>query len=126
MAWMGHSMEGRRPGIASPEEINRLRELPPQEADKLFLRLMIEHHRAAIPMAEAVLDETNRPAAEELAGAMVSSQRAEIETMQKILEDMGAPPSRNGSACRWTREKNTPEGTTVNEPAQQKGVELRA
>jgi uncharacterized protein (DUF305 family) len=92
MAWMGHPTEGRMPGMASQEEVNRLRHLPPEEADELFLRLLIEHHRAAIPMAEAVLEETDYPAVEELAGAIVSSQRAELETMQKMLQDMGARP----------------------------------
>jgi uncharacterized protein (DUF305 family) len=92
MVWMGHPTEGRMPGMASPEEVDRLRELPPDEADELFLRLMIEHHRAAIPMAEAILEETDQPAVEELAGAIASSQRAEIETMQAMLKDMGAPP----------------------------------
>ncbi len=92
MAWMGHPTEGRMPGMASPEEVDRLRDLPPEETDELFLRLMIEHHRAAIPMAEAVLEETNQPAVEELAGAIAASQRAEIETMQGMLKDMGAPP----------------------------------
>ena len=92
MTWMGHPTEGRMPGMASPEEVDSLRDLPPEEADELFLRLLIEHHRAAIPMAQAVLDETDQPAVEELAGAIASSQRAEIETMQGMLEDMGAPP----------------------------------
>ena len=92
MAWMGHPTEGRMPGMASSEEVNRLGELPPEEADELFLRLMIEHHRAAIPMSEAVLEQSNHPAVEELAGAIHSSQRAEIETMQAMLQDMGAPP----------------------------------
>ena len=98
MAWMGHPTEGRMPGMASPEEVNRLRELPPQEADVLFLRLMIEHHRAAIPMARTVLEQSNHPAVEELAGAIASSQRAEIETMQAMLQDMGAPPVEDGGA----------------------------
>jgi uncharacterized protein (DUF305 family) len=93
MAWMGHPMEGRMPGMASPEEVNRLGELPPQEADELFLRLMIVHHRAAIPMAEAVLEESDLPAVEELARAIASSQRAEIGTMQEMLQEMGAPPA---------------------------------
>jgi uncharacterized protein (DUF305 family) len=92
MAWMGHPTEGRMPGMASPEEVSRLGELPPQETDELFLRLMIEHHRAAIPMAKSALEETNQPAVEELAGAIASSQRAEIETMQAMLVDMGASP----------------------------------
>jgi uncharacterized protein (DUF305 family) len=91
MAWMGHPTEGRMPGMASPEAVNRLGELPPQEADELFLRLMIEHHRAAIPMSEAVLEQSNHPAVEDLAGAIASSQRAEIKTMQAMLQDMGAP-----------------------------------
>jgi uncharacterized protein (DUF305 family) len=92
MSWMGHPTEGRMPGMASPEEVNRLRELPPQDADELFLRLMIEHHRAAIPMAEAVLEQSSHPAVEELAGAIDSSQRAEIETMQAMLQDVGVHP----------------------------------
>jgi uncharacterized protein (DUF305 family) len=91
MAWMGHPTEGSMPGMATQEQVNSLRDLPPKEMDEKFLRLMIEHHRAAIPMAEAVLEESNEPAVEELARAIASSQRAEIETMQKMLEDMGAP-----------------------------------
>ena len=91
-AQMGHPMEGMMPGMASSEEVNRLRKLPPEEADELFLRLMIEHHRAAIPMAESVLEQSNHPAVEELARAIASSQRGEIETMQVMLETMGAPP----------------------------------
>jgi uncharacterized protein (DUF305 family) len=70
MAWMGHPMEGRMPGMTSREEVNRLRELPPREADELFLRLMVPHHQAAIPMAESVLEQSDHPAVEELAGAI--------------------------------------------------------
>lgn len=78
-----------------PEDVNRLREAPPEEADELFLRFMIPHHRAAVPMAEAVLEETDRPAVEELAGAIARAQRSEIEVMQRMLQDMGAPPVGN-------------------------------
>ncbi len=94
MGWMGHPTNGRMPGMASPEEVNRLGEIPSEEGDELFLRLMIPHHRAAVPMAEAVLKETNSPAVEELAGAIAASQRAEIEVMQEMLRSMGAPPVR--------------------------------
>ena len=71
--------------------------LLPKEADQLFLQLMIPHHRAAIPMAEAVLEETNDPAVEEFAGAIAASQRAEIEVMQEMLQERGAPPVENGN-----------------------------
>ncbi len=92
MTWMGMSTEGRMPGMASTEEINRLRDLPPEEADRLFLQLMIPHHEAAVPMSDAVLDETGNPAVERLANAVISSQEAEISIMQKMLRDMGAEP----------------------------------
>ncbi|MBA2524874.1 MAG: DUF305 domain-containing protein, partial [Pyrinomonadaceae bacterium] len=73
MAWMGHPTEGRMPGMATPEEVNRLRTASPEQADAMFLRLVIAHHRAAVPMAEAILEETDRPAVEALARAIIAS-----------------------------------------------------
>ena len=92
MSWMGHPIEGRMPGMASPEEINRLREAPPEEADKLFLRLMIPHHKAALPMARAVLERTDRPEVRRLATAIASSQKGEIKIMQEMLKSRGERP----------------------------------
>ena len=91
MAWMGMSVEGRMPGMASQDKINRLRELSPEEADALFLQLMIPHHEAAIPMSKAALERTDNPAVERLANAIVASQKAEISTMQEMSREMGAP-----------------------------------
>ena len=76
MGWMGHPTSGPMPGMATPEEIDRLSEAAPEEADVLFLRLMIPHHRAAIPMAEAVLEKTDRPEVEQLAQASSPRRRA--------------------------------------------------
>ena len=92
MSWMGMPTGGRMPGMASQEEINRLRTMPPEEMNEQFLRLMIPHHKAAIPMAQAVLEKTNRPVVEYLARAVIVSQRAEITAMQEMLRQMGAPP----------------------------------
>jgi uncharacterized protein (DUF305 family) len=89
MAWMGHPTEGRMPGMATPEEVNRLRNAPPEEADAMFLRLMIPHHQAAVPMAETVLEQTDRPEVEQLAQAIATSQRAEIGVMEDMLRQMG-------------------------------------
>ena len=36
MAWMGHPTDGPMPGMAIPDEINRLSQLPPDGADELF------------------------------------------------------------------------------------------
>ena len=95
MAWMGHPTDGLMPGMATPEEISTLETLPPEEADARFLRLMIPHHEAAIPMAEAVLGETKRPEVEQLAGAIAASQEMEIQTMQAMLRQMGEEPPAN-------------------------------
>jgi len=89
MTWMGHPTEGRMPGMASPEELNDLQRASPEEADILFLQLMIPHHEAAIPMSEAVLEETDRPEVERLAGAIAASQQGEIEMMKGLLNQRG-------------------------------------
>ncbi|QIN85518.1 DUF305 domain-containing protein (plasmid) [Rubrobacter tropicus] len=89
MAWMGMPTQGRMPGMASPEEIGRLNDSPPAEADRLFLRLMIPHHRASLGMTQAVLDETDRPEVGELARAIQASQKAEIATMEDMLRARG-------------------------------------
>ena len=92
MAWMGHPTDGLMPGMAKPEEISTLETLPPDEADEQFLRLLIPHHKAAIPMAEAVLAETDRPEVEQLASAIAASQRSEILVMEDLLKSRGAAP----------------------------------
>jgi uncharacterized protein (DUF305 family) len=97
MAWMGSEMDGRMPGMASSEKLNELRNAEGEEAERLFLRLMIPHHQAAIPMAEAVMERSDDPAVTELAEAIIASQRAEIQTMRGMLEQRGGdPPPQNG------------------------------
>jgi uncharacterized protein (DUF305 family) len=86
MAWMGHPMEGLMPGMATPEEITRLSQLPPDRADVLFLRLMIAHHEAAIPMAGAILRRTEEPEVRQLAQSIQKAQRAEVENMKAMVK----------------------------------------
>jgi hypothetical protein len=86
MAWMGHPTEGLMPGMAAPDEIDRLSKLPPERADVLFLRLMIAHHEAAIPMAQAILKRTDEPEVSHLASSIIGSQKAEIENMQAMVD----------------------------------------
>src|SRR5215211_6161727 len=88
MAWMGHPTDGPMPGMASPDELDRLFKLPPERADVLFLRLMIAHHEAAIPMAKAILKRTDEPEVSQLASSIIESQRAEIETMKAMVDKM--------------------------------------
>jgi hypothetical protein len=76
------------PGMATPDELDRLYRLPPDRADVLFLRLMISHHEAAIPMAKAILKRTDEPEVSQLATAIIESQRAEIENMKAMVDKM--------------------------------------
>ena len=99
MTWMGHPTEGRMPGMASPEELNDLQRASPEEADVLFLQLMIPHHEAALPMARAILDRTDRPEVRRLATAIASSQKGEIKIMQEMLKSRGEKPEQ-GSPSR--------------------------
>jgi hypothetical protein len=87
MAWMGQPMDGLMPGMATPDEISRLSQLPPDRADVLFLRLMIAHHEAAIPMAQAILKRTEEPEVRELAKAIENSQKAEIKNMKAMVDE---------------------------------------
>jgi uncharacterized protein (DUF305 family) len=81
--------------MANPQEINRLRNAPPDEADRLFLQLMVPHHQAAVPMAEAALQRTDRPEVQRLANSIIASQEGEIQIMREMLESHGAQPERS-------------------------------
>ena len=73
------------PGLATREQIAELSSLSGDESDKYFLELMIEHHRGAIVMAEAVLERTHETLVVALATTIVTSQSAEIDYMEQLL-----------------------------------------
>ena len=97
MQWMGMEAEGRMPGMASPRELNELRGAEGQEADELFLRLMIPHHQAAVPMAEAAIERSDNEAVTSLAESIIASQKAEIQNMRALLKEKGGNPPEDGS-----------------------------
>ena len=92
MAWMGHPTTGTMPGMATPEDLARLHQASPEEADEQFLRLMIPHHQSAVIMAEAVLERSDRLEVQRLAQKTIASQQAEIRGMQALLQRKGLTP----------------------------------
>lgn len=93
MAWMDHPIEeGLMPGIATSEEIDRLRSLPVEEAEILFLQLMIRHHQGGVEMGEAYLERGDQEEVTEFAESLVRVQNLEIETMNMMLEQRGQEP----------------------------------
>ncbi len=94
MAWMGSDHHGATstngekvlmPGMASAADLARLKAASGVEAEKIFLTLMIAHHKGGVEMADAVLARSDRTEVVTLAGSMKISQTAEITAMQQLL-----------------------------------------
>lgn len=92
MEWMGMPTEGLMPGMATREQLNELAAATGEEADAIFIGLMVPHHRSGIMMAQAAADRVGIPYVQALAEGMVNSQQEEIGAMERILEEKGFPP----------------------------------
>jgi uncharacterized protein (DUF305 family) len=82
--------DGRMPGMATDEELARLREATGVEAEVLFLELMIDHHAGGLPMAEAVVAASDHPEVARMARGMIRAQTSEIELMESLLAERRA------------------------------------
>ena len=71
--------------MMTPEQMGQLDQAAGAGFDRLFLQLMIEHHRGAIEMAQAELDQGADPRATQLAQTIIDTQRAEITEMETLL-----------------------------------------
>jgi uncharacterized protein (DUF305 family) len=92
MAWTDHGHGGAMmqsyddmPGMASDADVQKLRDASGVAAERVFLELMIEHHKGGVEMAEAVLPLTDRTEVTYLADTIVAGQQAEIATMEDML-----------------------------------------
>lgn len=101
MAWMpghaqvGRGAEGSMPrmhGMASDEELRRLRAAQGTDAEILFLQLMIRHHEGGVLMARAVSGLSRRAEVVAMAQSIDDGQRAEIVEMTGMLTKRGAQP----------------------------------
>ena len=97
MAWMGH--EGPMPGMATDAEIEQLNALPVAEMEERWLRLMIRHHRGAIPMASAAASQADNAQTADLAAKMSAGQQSEIDLMQHLLVERGLAREPGGPAA---------------------------
>ncbi|MFS0866662.1 DUF305 domain-containing protein [Microbacterium sp. 179-B 1A2 NHS] len=76
-------------GMASEAELAALRAASGQDADCLFLSLMIRHHEGAIPMVDAVLELGSEERALTVAESMKNAQLFEIDAMTAMQERLG-------------------------------------
>jgi uncharacterized protein (DUF305 family) len=77
---------GLMPGMATQAEVNQLRTLPVKQADVLFLKLMIAHHKGGVAMCQVAIDETKVPVVDNLCRTIVASQTLEITQMTQLLD----------------------------------------
>lgn len=105
MKWMagpgGHAHNGqamtpdgvdRMPGMATTDELTKLRQLTGDAKDTFFVQLMLRHHEGGLEMAEYARDHASQDAVRTLASAIVRAQNGEIVTMKDMLIERGAPP----------------------------------
>ena len=87
MTWMGMSAGvGQMPGMASDDELEQLGRLSGEDADRLFVALMSEHHIGGIEMADFAAENAATSEVREMAAAMADTQRGEIVEMQGRLD----------------------------------------
>ena len=79
-------------GMATPEELAALADATGQEADCLFLELMIRHHEGAIPMAAAVIDLGSVARVIAVGEGIEAGQTAEIDAMRSVQTRLGCTP----------------------------------
>ena len=90
MTWMGHTVHGMgalMPGMATPDQLAELSAASGIEAERVFLRLMIAHHRGALEMSGAVIERSEHPAVLAFARGVLVSQQSEIDLMTTMLEE---------------------------------------
>lgn len=83
---MGGSMdEENMPGMMTSEDMGALEDASDDEFQTMWLEMMIEHHEGAVEMAKTEQSDGQYKPAVDLAGDIVESQSAEIETMRGLL-----------------------------------------
>ncbi len=96
MSWMPdgqRSMNGNlMPGMATREEIAKLKAAKGTEVDILFLQYMLRHHLGGIHMVDAVLLQNPSREVKDLAETMKKNQTVEITVMKDMLAKLGAKP----------------------------------
>jgi uncharacterized protein (DUF305 family) len=96
MSWMPdgqRSLNGNlMPGMATRDEIAKLKAAKGTELDILFLQYMLRHHLGGIHMVDAVLLQNPTQPVKDLAETMKNNQSVEITVIQSMLAKLGAKP----------------------------------
>ena len=83
------------PGMLTSEEMNRLAAAEGVDFDRLFLELMITHHRGALTMVESLLDQRGAAQDSQLfafTSDIEADQSMEIDRMDAVLAQLSVDP----------------------------------
>lgn len=81
MSMSGMAMEG----MASDQQMGQLAATSGPAFDRMFLEMMVAHHRGAISQSQTELAQGYNPEAKRLAEQIIAGQQAEIIEMQALL-----------------------------------------
>ncbi|MEU6168659.1 DUF305 domain-containing protein [Streptomyces tanashiensis] len=98
MTWMGmgvsadaDALDGAlMPGMATDAQLDELRRASGRKAEVLYLKLMTEHHRGGVHMAEGCVRKCGVDIERNLAQGMVDAQTSEMALMADMLRKRGA------------------------------------
>lgn len=82
----GHG-DGAPGGMMSDDDLDAIEDAEGDEAERLYLEGMIEHHEGAIDMAQDVLDDGESTDVADLAETIIETQQVEIDLMRDLVAD---------------------------------------
>jgi uncharacterized protein (DUF305 family) len=86
---------GRMPGMATPDELDRLAKASGAQFDVLFLQLMLRHHQGGTAMMRYAAEHAEVGVVRNLASQMFVAQGKEIDYLTQLLAERGAQPLPN-------------------------------
>ncbi|NOJ60924.1 DUF305 domain-containing protein [Arthrobacter sp. 260] len=86
----GHDMGsmGGMDGMMDDDQMADLESAEGDDAARMFLESMTEHHNGAVDMAQEEIDNGENPEAIALAETIVETQQAEIQEMEELLAEL--------------------------------------
>jgi len=82
----GHDMSSM-PGMMSAQDMEAMAMMTGEQFDRMWLDMMIEHHRGAIVQSQAVTSNGSNAEVLALAAQIITAQQAEIVEMEALLAD---------------------------------------
>ncbi|MCR2834177.1 DUF305 domain-containing protein [Parerythrobacter lacustris] len=117
-AKMGHDMAAMHQGMAgmaSPEQMAALAAASGTEFDRMFLTLMVAHHKGALDMVDDLFEQQGSaydPVMYRFVNDVKADQSSEIDRMNKLLEGLSDDP-RTKLAAGFTDAESAIKGLTL-------------